>query len=116
MSTPHSPSLVAIARAAGPAGGHYELTAELDGAFVVVQELLPGAAPAIVDRPLVDTMIELNHRMAGLLADQPQVPAVRLYLRGSGPGYCLHEPLARYDGVLVRNVSPAAIRSDRSGC
>jgi aminoglycoside phosphotransferase (APT) family kinase protein len=102
MSTPRSPALVAVARAAGLPVARYELTEQLDGAFVVVQELLPGAPPATVDRPLVDAMIALNRRMAGLLADRPHIPAVRLYLRDSGPGFCLHEPLAGYDRRTTR--------------
>jgi hypothetical protein len=75
----------------------YELTADIGGTVAVVQQQLPSARPTAVDRPLVEAMIGLNQRMAGLLAEYPHRPAVRLYLRDSGPGFCRHEPLAGYD-------------------
>lgn len=94
--------LVAIARAAGIPAPHYELVADLDGLTVVVQECLPGHPPAAVDHHLVDQMIDLNERLAGRLAAHPDVPVVDLHLRHSGPGYCLHEPLAGYDRRTAR--------------
>jgi Ser/Thr protein kinase RdoA (MazF antagonist) len=97
MGSAHTVPLVALARIAGVPAARYELTADLGGTVVVVQELLPGAPPSAVGRPLVEAMIELNQRMAGLLAGHPHLPAVKLWLRASGPGYCLHEPLAGYD-------------------
>jgi aminoglycoside phosphotransferase (APT) family kinase protein len=102
MGSARTVPLVALARTVGLPVARYELTADIDGTFVVVQELLPGAPPAAVARPLVEAMIKLNHRMAGLLAEHSQVPAVQLYLRSSGPGYCLHEPLAGYDRRTAR--------------
>jgi aminoglycoside phosphotransferase (APT) family kinase protein len=42
-------------------------------------------------------MIPLNDRCAGVLADRPDVPGMDLYLTRSGPGFCLHESLERYD-------------------
>jgi hypothetical protein len=98
---PSSLEPVAVARAAGLPVPRYELTADVGGTFVVVQELMPGTPPAVVDRRLVEEMVALNGRMAGLLADRPAEP-VRLYLRESGPGFCRHEPLAGYDRRTAR--------------
>jgi Phosphotransferase enzyme family len=97
MGSARAAPLVALARTAGVPAPCYELIADVGGTVVVVQELLPGASPSTVDRPLVQAMIELNQRLAGLLAEHPHLPAVKLWLRASGPGYCLHEPLAGYD-------------------
>jgi aminoglycoside phosphotransferase (APT) family kinase protein len=94
---PRAADLVEVARAAGIPAPRYELVTTVDRATVLVQERLPGAPPARVDRALVEQMVALNDRMAGLLATSPAVPPVDLYLTGSGPGFCLHEPLARHD-------------------
>jgi hypothetical protein len=96
-----SEPLVALARAAGLPVPRYELAADVDGTFVVVAEVVPGAAPVVVDRALVEEMVELNGRMAGLLSGRPR-PPVPLYLRSSGPGFCRHEPLAGYDRRTAR--------------
>jgi aminoglycoside phosphotransferase (APT) family kinase protein len=72
----------------------YELLAEVPAGVGVVQERLPGRPPAEVDRPLLETMIALTEQFAGLAADLP-VPS--MYLLESGPGFCLHESLRRYD-------------------
>jgi aminoglycoside phosphotransferase (APT) family kinase protein len=42
-------------------------------------------------------MIALNDRCAGVLTDRPDVPGMDLYLTRSGPGFCMHESLERYD-------------------
>jgi aminoglycoside phosphotransferase (APT) family kinase protein len=99
MGNPRAQPLVVIARHAGLPAPHYELSAEIGSTFIVVQQLLPGVAPSIVDRPLVEAMLELNSVMKGLLATGP---AIDLFLRTSGPGFCLHEPLAGYDRRTAR--------------
>jgi aminoglycoside phosphotransferase (APT) family kinase protein len=43
-------------------------------------------------------MIGLTDRAGGLLAGRADVPAVQLYLLRSGPGFCVHQSLAQYDG------------------
>jgi aminoglycoside phosphotransferase (APT) family kinase protein len=77
---------------AAPAGAH----------FAVVQERLAGAPPERVDAGLVEEMLDLNRRMAGLLAGRADLAPVPLYLTGSGPGFCRHEPLAGYDRRTAR--------------
>lgn len=47
-------------------------------------------------------MLEVSQRCHGLLADQAGLPAPSLYLREDGPGFCLHEPLARYSPRTAR--------------
>src|SRR5687768_12857478 len=89
---PAAADMVAVARAAGLPAPRYELVTEVDGAWVVVQERLAGTPPEAVDRALVDQMLALNERCAGLLANSA-LPPLPLYLRGSGPGFCLHEPV-----------------------
>jgi len=95
--SPHAQPLVAIARQAGLPVPRYELVADIGATFIVVQELRPGAAPTLVDRPLIEAMLALNARMHGLLHTRPDTRGIDLHLRASGPGYCLHEPLAGYD-------------------
>ncbi|HEX5595614.1 MAG TPA: phosphotransferase [Micromonosporaceae bacterium] len=97
FGTATAPPLLDIARAAGVPAPRYELVTDVDGTIVVVQERLPGAPSAMVDRRLVEQMIALNHRFAGLLAERRDLPLVELYLSESGPGYCLHEALTGYD-------------------
>ncbi|WP_238342426.1 phosphotransferase family protein [Actinopolymorpha rutila] len=75
----------------------YERVLDLGGSVAIVQERLPGTPPLVVDRGLLEALVALNERFAGLLADRLDVPAPRLYLQESGPGYCLHESLAGYD-------------------
>jgi Ser/Thr protein kinase RdoA (MazF antagonist) len=94
--------LAGIARAAGVPAPRYELVAELGDVVAVVQELLPGTAPAPVTRPTVESMIELNSRLRGLLTGRPDLPMASLYLRTDGPGFCLHGPMARYDRHTAR--------------
>jgi Phosphotransferase enzyme family len=93
--SPAAAHIVAIARAARLPAPRYEMVTEVDGVCVVVQDRLTGTTPAAVDRAILDQMLALNERCAGLLAgsDLPQLP---LYLRSSGPGFCLHEPVAAY--------------------
>ena len=89
--------LLALARSRGIPAPDYALVARLPDRIAVVQELLPGAAPDVVDPPLVEAMTSLSGRGAGLLAGRADVPAVELHLLRSGPGFCLHESLAQHD-------------------
>lgn len=87
-----------IARAAGVPAPRYELVEAVPSGVVIVQELLPGRTPAnTVGRRTVEAMVEVNERCRGLLTDHDGLPAPSLYLRTSGPGFCLHESLADYD-------------------
>jgi hypothetical protein len=95
-------ALVDAARTAGIPAPRYELVADLGGAQAIVQELAPGAPPATTDQRLVAEMVELSGRCAGLLSDRSDLPPRALYLRRSGPGFCLHEPLAGYGRRTAR--------------
>lgn len=95
-------SLLAAGRARGVPAPRYELVAELPSAVAIVQELLPGSPPAVIGRPTVESMIEVNRQCRGILTGRHDWPAPSLYLREDGPGYCLHEPLARYDRRTAR--------------
>jgi hypothetical protein len=97
MTDPQAVPLVAIARQAGLPAPEYELAADIGSAFVVVQELRPGQPPSTVDERLLEQMIAYNGLLRGLLSDGPPAREIDLYLLTSGPGFCLHEPLAGYD-------------------
>ena len=101
MGSRHAPPLVLLARQAGLPVPEYELTADLGDAFVVVQELRVGSAPVVIDRPLLDSLIALNACFTGLLSTVSR-PPIDLYLRASGPGFCVHESLAEYDRRSAR--------------
>ncbi|GAA5018404.1 phosphotransferase family protein [Actinopolymorpha pittospori] len=88
--------LLRLARGRGIPVPEYTLVAELPDAIAVVQERLPGARPARTDGALVQAMIAMNERFAGLLTDRRDVPVPDLYLRTSGPGFCVHESLERH--------------------
>jgi len=90
------------ARAAGVPAPRYELTVPDGTATYLVQTLLPGTPPNVVDRTLVTAMFAINGRLAGLLADRADLTAPSLFLRSDGPGFCLHEPLASYDRRTAR--------------
>src|SRR3954464_6548687 len=93
---PRTGALLDLARSAGVPTARYELSAHIDGARVVVQQRLPGRPPATLDAALIHAMINLNLRLTGLLTSYPAAPAAELYLSTDGPGFCLHEPLARH--------------------
>jgi aminoglycoside phosphotransferase (APT) family kinase protein len=88
--------LEALRRTGYPAP-RIELGAELDGAVVLVQELLPGAAPRSFTSGLLDQALALNGRQAGALTGLPAIPPVDLHLAADGPGFCLHGPLRDHD-------------------
>jgi hypothetical protein len=94
--------IVEVARNAGVPAPRYELIAELPDAVAIVQELLPGTRPAAVGWRTVESMVEVNRRCRGLLADRADLPAPSLYLRSDGPGFCLHGPLAEYGRRTAR--------------
>jgi hypothetical protein len=83
-------------RALGYPAPATELTAQIGGAVVMVQELLPGAKIDHLDAHLLDRVIDVHRIQANALADRDDVPAYHLYLREDGPGYCLHEPLRQF--------------------
>jgi Phosphotransferase enzyme family len=112
--------IVAVAKAAGVPAPSYELVAELPSAVAIVQELLPGARPAPIGWRTVESMVEVNHRCRGLLAGRADVPAPSLFLQSDGPGFCLHEPLARYGRRTARllgaiEAAGAAVPRDLDG-
>ena len=86
-------ALLEVARAGGVPAPRYELVR----GRVVVQELLPGSTPLDPTSVTVRSMIEVNRLCRGLLAGRTDLPAMDLYLRADGPGFCLHEPLRAYD-------------------
>jgi Ser/Thr protein kinase RdoA (MazF antagonist) len=93
--------MLAVAGAHGVPVPEYQLVVEIPEAIVVLQERLPGDPPDRLDRPLVDRMVALNERLAGLLAGTG-FPTAELFLERSGPGFCLHEPLAGYDADTAK--------------
>ena len=94
-------ALLAAGRAHGVPAPRYTMVQELPGATVIVQEVLPGTPPAAPGRRTVESMIEVNQRCRGILADRDD-PAPSLYLREDGPGFCLHRPLAAYGRRTAR--------------
>jgi Phosphotransferase enzyme family len=106
--------LLGLARDSGIPAPRYELVTRLPDRIAVVQERLPGEPPARVDLALVENLVTIAGRGAGLLRGRPDVPAAELYLLRSGPGFCLHQTLAQYDDRtrrlldLVRRVGAAS--------
>lgn len=90
--------LLAVAREAGIPAPAYELVRTP----IVVQELLPGVVARQPSAVTVESMVEINRRCRGLLAGRTDLPALRLYLREDGPGFCLHGSLRDYDGRTRR--------------
>jgi hypothetical protein len=87
--------LLDIVRARGVPAPRYEHVLQVGDAVAVIQELLPGAPPTEIGPALIDQLVELNHRLRRALPDSPHPPS-QLYLAESGPGFCLHEPLAAF--------------------
>ena len=84
-------------RARGLPVPRHDLVVELgDGSVALVQERLNGRPASRVDAEVIDSMVEMNERFDGLLADRPDVPTPPLYLRDSGPVYPRHEVLERH--------------------
>ncbi|HVX42287.1 MAG TPA: phosphotransferase [Mycobacteriales bacterium] len=87
---------------AGVPAPRYELVVDLGDEVAIVQELMPGHPPSRVDVDLIEQMLEINHRLYGVLAGIPDIAAVPLYLTESGPGFHLHEPLQSYSDRSCR--------------
>lgn len=89
-------------RAAGYPAPGVELTVDVDGDLLLVQELLPGTPPAVITHALLDDLLRLGELQAGRLRDAPDVPQVRFYLLEDGVGFSLHEPLRTFDTRTAR--------------
>jgi hypothetical protein len=66
----------------------------------VIQEFMAGTPPSTLDHRLVDQLLELHSRRLGLA--KPHDPVrwptnLITTIAVGGNGYCLHEPLLRYD-------------------
>jgi len=86
-----------LARSRGLPVPRHELTVELDhGAVAVVQERMTGTQAAHVDADVVDALVAVNDRFAGLLAERPDVPVPRLNLSRAGAIDPRHEMVDRY--------------------
>lgn len=86
--------VLAGARSRGlPVARHDLVVGLADGSVAVVQQRLPGTPPRRVDAGVIDAMVAMNDRFAGLLVDRPDVPIPPLHLRHSGPVYPRHEVL-----------------------
>lgn len=94
--------LVAIARDHGIPAPRYEHVLQVGPDVVVLQEPLPGSPPSRPTPDLVDTMMALNELCRGALTGRDDVSAADLYLRHSGPGFCLHEPLREHSARTRR--------------
>lgn len=91
--------VLAEARAAGLPVPRHDLIVELDDAVALVQERLPGApAAGRVDAEVIDAMVAMNERFAGLLAEHPQVPIQPMCLQRGGYGRAKHHLLQNHDG------------------
>ncbi|WP_343235002.1 phosphotransferase [Streptomyces sp. SID10853] len=84
-------------RLAGYPAPATELISQVGHAVVMVQELLPGTTLDHLDQRSLDQALGLNQLQADRLAGHPGIPTVEFHLREDGPGYCLHDPLRRYN-------------------
>jgi hypothetical protein len=89
-------AVVDAVRAAGYPAPAIELAIQAGQAIVTVQELLPGEPLDHLGEGTLAQALALNQSQAGLLAGQPGVPPMKLYLTSDGGGYCLHRPAAEY--------------------
>ncbi len=86
-----------MARHRGLPFPRHELTVELDhGVVAVVQERLPGTRVARVDAEIIDALVAVNDRFAGLLAERLDVPVPPLNLPRAGTGDPRYELVGRY--------------------
>lgn len=89
--------VLSMVRSTGVPVPRHDLVLELaNGTVVIVQERLPGRHPARTDAAVIDAMVAMNDRFAGLLAGRREVPIPPLYLRQSGPIFPRHETLAEH--------------------
>ncbi|HEX3811670.1 MAG TPA: phosphotransferase [Mycobacteriales bacterium] len=89
--------ILALAKSRGLPVPRHDLVVQLaDGGTAVVQERLPGRHIRQVDVAMVDALVEMNDRFAGLLSGRPDVPRPSLCLRRSAEHRPRHELLDRY--------------------
>ena len=103
--------VLALLRCRGLPVPRHDLLVDLGGGTVaVVQERLPGAPAKRADRAVIEAMVAMNDRFAGLLVDRPDVPIPPLHLRESGPVFPRHETLAEHSDrsrrmlLLIREI------------
>jgi aminoglycoside phosphotransferase (APT) family kinase protein len=78
--------ILEFARSRGLPVPRHDLVVELaDGSAAVVQERLPGAPTGRVDIGVIEALIAMNERFAGLLVERPDVPIPPLNLRPTTP-------------------------------
>lgn len=87
-----------LARAAGLPVPRYERVVEHGQVVALLQERLPGRPPDWVDAHLVEQLLQFVDGLRGLLPASLGPRATDLHLVSGGPGYCVHESLARFDG------------------
>ena len=88
--------VLAEARAAGLPVPRHDLVVELGDVVALVQERLPGAPTSRVDADVIDAMVAMNERFAGLLASRPEVPIPPLCLQRGGLGESKHQVLENH--------------------
>jgi hypothetical protein len=80
----------------------------------IIQQRLPGRAPDRVDAALIGQLVDVVDQFRGVGGT---LDPVNLYLRSSGPGFCVHETLAAFDGrsrrLLTRIQSVGATAPER---
>lgn len=97
------------ARGYGLPVARHDLVLQVNEDIIVVQERLPGSPPARVNPAVIDAIVALNDRFAGVLADRPDVPLLPLCLSGSGDPYPRHEVLAQHSN-RSRRILDAILR------
>ncbi len=86
-----------MARDRGLPVPRHKLTVELDhGVVAVAQEQLPGTRAAHIDAAVIDALVAVNDRFAGLLAQRPDVPVPPLNLPRAGTSDPRYELVNRY--------------------
>lgn len=96
--------ILTLAKSQGLPVPRHDLVVPLaDGGTAVVQERLPGGHIRHVDVAMVDALVEMNDRFAGVLAGRPDVPCPSLCLRRSAEHRPRHELLDRY-GARTRRM------------
>jgi aminoglycoside phosphotransferase (APT) family kinase protein len=83
-------------RSRGIPAPRYEVVTDVGGAVALVQERLPGTLPTRLTRELGQQILEILEQFQDVLAGHDEIPIPDLYLRHSGPGFCIHETLASH--------------------
>lgn len=90
-----------LARAQGVPVPRYELIVQVQDWTVIIQERLPGGplAGSHIDLPMMEAILALNESFAGLLIDQPDVPAIEMRSATdvTADGTLRYGALERYD-------------------